>query len=67
MAVEEIEVHVIPRSEANDPEKNTNTKLRPKSWTFKVWRLIVASGALAATVVLTINIITLVVVCAKYP
>ena len=50
-----------------DRNNDLHVKHRLKSWTLETWRFTVASGVLAAVVIMLINIITLAVVCAKYP
>lgn len=52
---------------AKHHNNDLHIKHRVKSWTLETWRFTVASGALAAVVIMLINIITLAVVCAKYP
>lgn len=52
---------------AKDRNNDLQIKHRLKSWTREAWRFTVASGALAAAVIMLINIITLAVICAKYP
>lgn len=60
-------IPLMTQKEARDRKNDLHIKGRLKSWTLETWRFTVASGALAAVVIMLINIITLAVVCAKYP
>lgn len=60
-------IALMPLKEAEDRNDDLHNKQGLKSWTLEAWRFTVASGALAAVVIMLINIITLAVLCAKYP
>jgi uncharacterized membrane-anchored protein YitT (DUF2179 family) len=50
-----------------DRSEKSETPEPPEKWTAEAWRFTVSSGTLAAGLTLFVNILTLVIVCAKYP
>ncbi|CAG7945628.1 unnamed protein product [Penicillium nalgiovense] len=55
------------KSPARRNENNPRSSGWLKTRALHAWRVTIASGALAALVILLINIITIAVICAKYP